>query len=188
MEEYWGYGYSLWERITTLQRTELRQAATKQGLKLVQLEALHYFSMCNRYSNTPGALTEFLSLTKGTVSQTIRALEQKGFIEKQVSKEDRRVVHCVLTEEGRDVVEEAYPPQLFEAAWDELRKQEGAKMVELFSSFLRNLQRHHGNRSFGQCQTCRHFRREEEGFRCGLTGEPLQASDSLKICREHEFV
>lgn len=38
------------------------------------------------------------------------------------------------------------------------------------------------------CHTCRFFGREEPGYRCGLTGEPLSAADSTRICREHERV
>ncbi len=40
-------------------------------------------------------------------------------------------------------------------------------------------------RTFGVCHTCAYFQSAGTGGVCGLTGEPLSTSDSLKICREH---
>ena len=40
--------------------------------------------------------------------------------------------------------------------------------------------------AFGVCRSCSHFQREGAGrYRCGLTQEPLSASDSQRLCREH---
>ena len=44
---------------------------------LMLVLVLFYLNQANRFSNTPQALTEYLGLTKGTVSQTVLVLESR---------------------------------------------------------------------------------------------------------------
>jgi DNA-binding MarR family transcriptional regulator len=76
--------YDYVERLSELLRIDSRQAGADHGLQPVQLEALHYLSICNRYSDTPAAVTESLGQTKGTVSKTLRVLKRKGLLSKQL--------------------------------------------------------------------------------------------------------
>ena len=175
------------ERLANLMRSEERAVALEQGLQPVQLEILDYLSRCNRYSDTPAAVTEFLALTKGTVSQSILRLEEKGLLEKHADPSDGRVVHLKLGPRGR---------KLAAARWDAWMQPitEGAPAlagdVELagrLEALLRRLQASRGHRSFGACHSCALFERvRTDQFRCGLTGEALTRADSKRICREHE--
>lgn len=178
--------YALLERLGNLLRTEERAAGLPHGLQPVHLQALRYLQACNRYSNTPAALTEYLGLTKGTVSQTLLLLEEKGLLRKEADMEDRRVVHLLLTEDGRAVLRAALPPELFKRALARLPG-DGEGLEEALTGLLSALQAANAQRSFGACATCRHFQREGAGrFRCGLTREPLSREDSQLLCREHE--
>ena len=60
----------------------MRAREHEDGLNPAQREALRYLARANRFSNTPGALTRYLGATKGTISQTVMALERKGLIAK----------------------------------------------------------------------------------------------------------
>ena len=51
-----------------------------QGLNPAQWNALRYLARANKYSTSPGVLAEYFRTTKGTVSQTLIALESKGLI------------------------------------------------------------------------------------------------------------
>ena len=171
----------LLERISNLLRNETRAGAQSAGLQPVQLDVLGYLARCNRYSDTPASVTEYLGLTKGTVSQSILRLEEKGLVERKTDPADARRSHLKLTTSGRRVARSVRKRSLKDAlgADRELR--------ERLEQILRALQKRNGQRSFGVCQTCRFF--EDPGgtsFRCGLTQEPLSRSDSAKICREHE--
>jgi DNA-binding MarR family transcriptional regulator len=180
--------YALLERLGNLLRTEERAAGLPHGLQPVHLQALRYLQSCNRYSNTPAALTEYLGLTKGTVSQTLLLLEEKGLLRKEADAEDRRVVHLLLTDAGRKVLKEALPPDLFKRALAHVPGGDAA-LEDALTGLLRSLQAANAQRSFGACATCKHFQREGAGrFRCGLTQEPLSREDSLLLCREHEAV
>lgn len=178
--------YEYLERIANLLRTDVRRTGIGNGLQPVQLEALHYLSRCNRYSNTPVAVAEFLGLTKGTVSQTLGVLEANRLIEKQADAKDRRVVHLRLTEAGAHVVAESVPPQVLKSAFDGLSATEAGEVLGVLDWVLRRLQQANGLKTFGACKTCRHHLVEAGGGRrCGLTTEALSEVDAEQLCREH---
>ena len=178
--------YQLLERIGNLLRAEQRHVGNEWGLQEVHLQVLFYLSRCNRYSNTPIAVTDYLNATKGTISQSLKVLEKKGYIVKEADANDRRVVHLILTTEAQKLLKQVVPPSLFVDAVKELSHKQVKSLETQLSLLLRNLQKANQSRSFGVCHTCRFFLREEDGFRCGLTQESLSDDDSLRICREHE--
>lgn len=173
----------LTERLSSLLRGNLRKVASQYGLNVVQLEALVYFSAANRYSDTPKALTEYFGVTKGTISQTIKVLEREGLIRKYTDTLDGRVQHCAVTRRGMAIVKKAYPADCFTSLSDSAAD----SFTELLQDQLHLLQLAAGSKSFGQCYTCRFFkRRQGDSAQCGLTGEKLSVEDRQKICREHE--
>lgn len=176
------------ERLDNLRRTHIRGVAYASGLNLRQLEALIYLARCNRYSDTPLGLTEYLGLTKGTVSQTVITLEDKGFLKKTPDTSDKRVVHLQLTKKGKRVVEKCVNESPL-ASLEELDSFDKITnpVQENLTSLLTILQRANSSQTFGACETCRHYRKFEFGsqHQCGLTLEPLTSEESLKICREH---
>ena len=174
----------LLERVASLFRSDLRGAASAHGLKLVQLEALVYLSMANRYSDTALALSDYLRVTKGTVSQTLKALERRNLIEKVPDETDGRVQHCQVTPEGLVIAKEAFPAKFL----GDVDQPMAHDSVAVLEHLLRSLQESNGYRTFGLCRSCRFFEPRTRGGRCGLTKEPLSVSDSRKICREHEMV
>lgn len=179
--------YAYLERISNLIRTETRKAGLAEKLQPVQLEALYYLSHCNRYSNTPAGVTEYLGLTKGTVSQTLGVLETAGFIEKRPDFKDRRVVHLQITDAGQQVISDLFPPRALTKTLETMSESAQNALEVQLGALLRALQTGNQYKTFGVCQSCRFHRIEEDDSRrCGLTGETLQLSDGEKICREHQ--
>jgi MarR family transcriptional regulator, organic hydroperoxide resistance regulator len=178
--------FDLLERITSLTRVWFRQHPLLSDIQPIQLSALVYLARCNRYSNTPLAVTDYLGLTKGTVSQSLKALETKGLIVKSPDTRDKRSVHLELTEEARVLLGAVMPPAFLHDATQQM----GAQAVELESllaELLRNVQRTEDVPSFGLCKTCRFHQHVAGAPFCGLTQEPLAHTDIELICREHEF-
>lgn len=174
--------HRLAERLSTLFRASLRRTASDHGLKLVQLEALIYFSLANRYSDTPAALTDYLGVTKGTVSQTLSALQRHGLITKNADPDDGRITRIALTPEGEAIGAAAYPTPL-------LRDSDNASseaVADALQHTLRALQQGNDFKMFGQCRDCRYFGARARGGHCGLTGESLTRLETTKICREYE--
>ena len=177
--------FDLIERMGALIRTEERRKCTVLGLQSVHLLALEYLSRCNRYSDTPAALTSYLGMTKGTVSQTLLLLQKKGYVIKSGDASDKRKVHLDLTDAGKKILQQARPMELFNLAAQILEQNEKGIDGEAFVQALVALQKANKSESFGLCKTCRYFTNTTEGYLCGLTKEPLTQSDSEKICREH---
>lgn len=177
---------SLIERLGNLLRAEERNSGT--GLMPVHVQMLSYLSICNRYSDTPAAVTEFSGATKGTSSQSIAVLERKGFLRKRPDKADGRVIHLDLTAKGRRFVENNFPPPGFGSAIEDMKPGDSESLARLLTGLLTTLQRRNRGRMFGVCRTCRHFRKDAlpGSHQCGLTLEPLTEDESMKICREHE--
>ena len=177
--------YTVIERMAALIRSEERKKCTELGIQAVHLQVLDYLSRCNKYSDTPAALTNYLGMTKGTVSQTLLLLEKKGFIKKIPDLADKRMVHLRLIALGEDVLKKAAPTELFAEASLILERDFPDLSRDVFIEALRALQKAHKSYSFGLCKTCKFFTVKPEGFICGLTKEPLYRLDSEKICQEH---
>ena len=174
------------ERLSNLFRSEERKGGVEFGLQPVQLEALHYLAICNRYFDTPQAVAEYLGLTKGTVSQTLLVLEAKGLITKIGDLEDKRMVHLKVTPTGRRLLNEAIPAPLLRLACARLTEEERTQVVAGLKVLLMACQAANQNKTFGVCHTCRHHMREAAGGGfCGLLQQPLTFEDALMICREH---
>jgi MarR family transcriptional repressor of emrRAB len=171
------------ERMSALIRSEERKKCTELGLQPVHFQVLDYLSRCNRFSDSPAALTNYLGMTRGTVSQTLQLLEKKGYIKKTTDSNDRRMVHLSLLEEGQAVLTEARSTEFFRQASTFLNEDTDAEKV--FSDTLVALQKAHKFQTFGLCKTCKYFTRQSDGFFCGLTQEKLSQNDSEKICQEH---
>lgn len=176
----------LLDRIGGLLRAEQRTAGQNERLQPVHQDVLHYLSRCNRYSNTPAAVTEFLQITKGTASQSIQVLERRGLILKRADKHDRRVVRLRLSAKGQRVASGLREFPGSDDIWTAIDSAELSVTEKTMTSVLRQLQKKNGYGSFGQCYTCQHFRKSESSrFQCGLTGETLQPAETQQICREH---
>ena len=173
------------ERLGALLRNDARQRGLPYGLLPVQVEALLYLARCNRYSDTPQAVTEFLGSTKGTVSQTLKVLERDGLVAKRTDPADRRVVRLRLTTQGQELATELSVPPLLEDALL-VDRPRAERLRKDLNDLLIAMQLGGGHRTFGACNTCRFFLSKDDGFRCGLTKEPLSPADTRLICREHE--
>lgn len=176
------------ERVGGLLRAERTRVAASRGLHPVHLHALDYLARCNRYSNTPAAVTRYLGVTKGTASQSLRLLEREGLIEREPDTDDRRVVHLNVTRKGSALLGDLIPLPAWERAAADLPSEEVRAAERLLDSFLRNVQSAHGLRTFGQCATCRHLADGNgTGMNCRLMDAELQPDELLKICQLHEF-
>lgn len=161
-------------------------------LNPAQWEALRFVARANRFSRTPAALAEYLGSTRGTVSQTLIALEQKGHVTREPSTRDRRSIMLEMTQTGAQALKNdpilALAADIEGAAPDQIEA-----VVEVLRTALRAMITRNGGRAFGACYTCRHFRKGAGSSRstphhCALLDEPLSEADSRAICVEQETV
>ena len=177
---------NLLERIGRLARTEEQVG----DLYPAQWAVLRYLARANRFSRTPMALTKYLATTRGTMSQSIIALERKGYVERIPSETDKRSVNVELTDAGRAKLASDPVQKLADELSAALGRQV-AELADMLAALLREIIRSNGGQLFGQCKTCRHFvvdggSTRREPHHCGLLDVGLSAQDSEMICVEQQ--
>jgi len=179
--------HDLIERLCNLVRADVRAVCNEYGMRPVQLEALKFLTQCNRYSDTPQAVAEYLGLTKGTVSQTLKVLKKKALLRKQSDTRDKRLVHLKPTARGRRLVERAMPAEALTLGIDKLSRSESQVTVESLRFLLLSIQQANELKTFAPCHTCRFNQKREGSYFCELTQEPLAEQDIVLLCREHQY-
>jgi DNA-binding MarR family transcriptional regulator len=162
-----------------------------EDLNPAQWEALRFLSRANRFSNSPSALTRYLGATKGTVSQTLIALERKGYITRGLRDGAKKSISLTLTGKGQDALARDPWADLARAAEDlggKTKRRLHRGLAELLDQELKRS----GHASFGVCATCRFFRergRSDDAkgpHLCMLFEDALSEDDAQRICREHQ--
>lgn len=177
--------FKLIERISNLLRSEERKKYAAIGLQPVHVQVLEYLSTCNRFSDTPAAVSEYLGITKGTISQSIQVLERKNYVEKKQDSGDGRVVHLALSVAGAQLLNDIKPIDVFAQAQLAVSSNAFTTIEDALNSILSALQKANNAKSFGVCQSCVNFIQVDNHYLCNLTQLPLSQDDSKKICREH---
>ena len=174
------------ERLSRLMRAGEHEA----GLNPAQWESLRYLARANRFSNSPGALTKFLGTTKGTISQTLKALERKGLIAKVPRQGEKRSVDLSLTSGGVTLLEND-PLTEFSGSVSELKPKTRRRLVKSLRELLTSELLRQDLPSFGICHTCRYFREDgaEDNLRgphaCMLYEAPLSKRETELVCVAH---
>lgn len=167
-----------------------RAADHRGGLNPAQRDALRYLGLANRFSRSPAALAEYLGATRGTVSQTLIALEAKGYVTREPHPRDRRAVALGLTAAGRAALNDDGGVALLAEAVAAGAGAEAAALARLLEATLAAAIAQNAGRAFGVCRTCRHFRAEAHPgtarpHHCALLDAPLAEADARAICVEH---
>ncbi len=161
------------------------------GLSPAQWEALRFLARANRYSRGPSALAKFLGTTKGTISQTLIAMENKGYISRLRGERDKRSVVLELTSAGEALLDRD-PLRVVDEVVARLPDSERNTISDGLSRLLHDVQRRLDSNGFGICKACSLFAAagaadENDGpHRCGLTGEPVGPSESHRICVNYQ--
>lgn len=165
-----------------------RELQFAEGLNPAQWEALRFLAQANAQSRTPSAVAAYLGATKGTASQTLIALENKGFIRRERCAVDKRQRNLALTAEGEALLLRD-PINTLGLAADELAEDDSLALVRGLTRLLHDVQRAHGVRSFGVCSDCTLRCVEEPPAalspprqHCGLTGEAILPEQEEQLC------
>lgn len=174
-------------RISTLIESQKRKSLMEFGLQSVHLDILLYLSRCNRFSDTSLAVSDYLHLTKGTVSQSIKILIQKQYLERLPDADDKRVTHLRLSTQGKRLLKQLWPPNIVDKALDKLDDKE--QLQSALTQLLLQCQLENNHKMFGQCKHCVHNQHiDKQSYFCDLTQQALQADEIELICKEFVLV
>ncbi|MEO4043186.1 MarR family transcriptional regulator [Hoeflea sp. CAU 1731] len=150
-------------------------------LNPAQISALEYLSCANRFSRAPSQVAEYLGTTRGTMSQTLKALMRKGYVTETRSDADKRSIRYDLTERGVAVT--TRPAALAEAI-DALPGDCQKNLADTLSTLVKSRLTARGGRAFGLCCGCAHHCTTADGAFCALLSLPLAPEEGDQICHE----
>ncbi|HEX5598731.1 MAG TPA: MarR family transcriptional regulator [Micromonosporaceae bacterium] len=97
-------------RLSRLIDTELRRTFATHGLDPASFDVLATLRRSGPpHRLTPAELMRASMVTSGAVTQRLDRLEERGLVTRTRSMLDGRSVHVALTNEGRDLVDQALP-------------------------------------------------------------------------------
>lgn len=114
-------------------------SARIEGQDLTQAQWGPLFMIHTCRCSTAAALARELNIDTGSMTRTLDRLEDKGFLRRERSTDDRRVVKLVLTEAGQKVIAEI-PYVISDVLNDFLSGFTRAEHDQLFSLLSRMLQ------------------------------------------------
>lgn len=167
------------EIMLLLDRVARLHAARRRAVALTdaQCAALEYLAQANRFSRSPSVIADYLATTRGTASQTLKSLAEKGLIVEEEAEGDRRQRRYGLTESGRAMV----------AGW--LAVPGGADTeaaLQAARTLLQSLVAATGGKTFGLCRNCRyHVVGAGDAPACSLLKITLALEEAGQLC--HEF-
>ena len=170
----------------------MRAREHDDGLNPAQWEALRYLKRANRFSNSPGALTQYVGATKGTISQTLKSLERKGLMVKSGRDGEKRSIALALTPQGIATLQ-ADPWARLAAAAGELGGKTRRRLARGLRELLAEQLKRGNRRSFGTCPSCRYFREKGRSgsaqgpHLCMFFEAPLTTPETRLVCVAHEY-
>jgi DNA-binding MarR family transcriptional regulator len=152
-----------------------------QDLNPAQRTALEYLTRANRFSRSPSQVADFLGTTRGTASQTLKALMRKGLVREETSDTDKRSISYRVSDAGLARLNE---PTLLDRSLDGISQDALPVLTETLRALLAAAASLNGAKPFGICDTCRYFRPRNEGGHCGLLKLALLQHETKQICHE----
>lgn len=180
-----GSGRQVAELALQLGRAVYGDSATG-GLTAAQWMALRFFARANRFSRTISAFAEFHATTRGTASQTVKSLVQRGYLTRSPSERDGRSARFDLTAKSRRTLDADPFAAVIRAACG-LSAADRERTAEGLRQLLGKLMVERERLAPGTCTRCGHLSAgDKRGFRCSLLSEPLAASELGQLCVHYD--
>ena len=157
------------------------------GLTPAQWSALRYLSRANRFSRTVSAFAEFHGTTRGTASQTIKSLVNRGYLIRTRSQRDGRSVRLDLTGKGKKALADD-PFKILVGAARALSPTARSSLERALERMVRHVAREYGRCPFGTCPSCLYLRVDgsrvegRPSYECGFLDEPLEEAELNQGC------
>lgn len=179
------------ERISQAFRVLLWQESTEYSLTPIQVQVLIFLLHHSDEKRKVGYLANEFNMTKATISDTIRALEQKKLITKEYKKADTRTYFIHLTKKGKDI---AAKTSLFtkeiRTPIDNLHTDDKENMLLSLLGIINYLNKSGVITIQRMCFSCTHYQASKNGEKhfCNLLNKPLLTTDLRIDCPEFEVI
>lgn len=175
------------ERLSEGFRVLLWEKAKVLGISPIQIQILIFIQFHSDEKCKVSYLAQEFSLTKPTVSEAVKSLEQKGYIERQTEMADTRSHTIHLTEAGKSVVAHTADfanPMLPGIA--KIPSAEKGVLLEQLLGVVGQLQRAGVISMQRMCFSCRFYQKNGDSHFCRFLNAPLENCELRLDCAEFE--
>lgn len=176
------------ERLSEVFRVLLWEKAKKYGLSPIQIQLLIFLKHHDEKMSKVSYLSREFNLTKPTISDAIKVLEQKRLIEKFTVPADSRSFTIKLTMEGMELTSdlESFADPIADALAS-VGQERKIQLWESLNELIYTLNKKGIIQIQRMCFTCAHYEKRHDNHYCKLINAPLPVNDIRLDCPEHEF-
>lgn len=179
------------ERISEAFRVLLWNESKELSLSPIQIQILIFLHTHSEDKHKVSYLADEFNMTKATISDAVKSLEEKSLIERKDNPSDSRSHYIELTRKGKEIAERS------SRFADELQKPISKLSLDDKENLLLDLIGiiHHLTESGvitvqRMCMTCVHYSKDEsrEEHFCKLLNKKLKNTDLRIDCPEHSLM
>lgn len=176
------------ERISQAFRVMLWNESKEHSLSPIQIQVLVFLLHHSEEKRKVTYLADEFNMTKATISDTIRTLEQKELIKKEYEPHDTRSYIIQLTKKGKSIANKTslFAEQL-QVPIDKLHVDGKENLLLSLISIIQHLNKSGVITIQRMCLTCSHYKKAENGQKhfCKLLNQNLYTKDLRIDCTEH---
>jgi DNA-binding MarR family transcriptional regulator len=176
------------ERISTAFRVLLWNECKEYSLSPIQVQVLIFLLYHVSDKTTISYLSKEFNLTKPTISDAVKSLEQKELIRKKTST-DTRSYTIYLTPKGKSIAQNAASfANEIKNPVERLSAQQKESLLLGLTGVIQHLNKAGIVTVQRMCQTCIHYKTNHKGHAhfCSLVKAGLEFSDLRIDCPEHQ--
>jgi DNA-binding MarR family transcriptional regulator len=173
------------ERLSQVFRILLWESAKEFNLSPIQIQLLIFIYHHSREKTTISYLAQEFNLTKPTISDSIKVLENKNLILKTTDTSDTRSYTIQLTNEGIKIVTqtENYPASIVDLI-SQSKEEDKTIVWSLISDLIIKLNKIEVISVQRTCFNCKHFTLKNKSDYCNLLNQKLLPRDIRLDCSE----
>jgi len=176
------------ERISQAFRVLLWNESKEYSLSPIQVQVLIFLLYHSEEKRKVSYLATEFNMTRATISDTVKALDQKGLITKEYDPYDTRSYVIHLSEKGERIAEEtSLFTQELQVPIEQLNANDKDNLLLSLIGVIRHLNKAGIITLQRMCFTCAHYRSDHQGAThfCQLLNQPLGGSELRVDCPEH---
>lgn len=178
------------ERISQAFRVSLWQESKEFALSPIQVQVLIFLLYHSNEKRKVSYLADEFNMTKATISDTIKTLEQKKLITKEYEPHDTRSYIIHLTKKGKDVANKtSFFTKEIRTPIDKLHQDDKESLLLSLLNIIRHLNKSEVITIQRMCTSCSYYQPSDKGQKhfCKLLNQNLHVSDLRIDCPEHEL-
>ena len=176
------------DRISQVFKTLLWEKLKTYNLSSIQIQLLIFIAYHSDEKTTVSYLSQEFNLSKPTISDTIKTLEQKQFINKIIDKKDTRSYTIELTEKGENIVfeTESFVNPLTDIITN-LKQTDKLVLSKNITGIIQQLNEFKIISVQRTCFKCKYYSNINNNSFCNLLNQNLNTKDIRIDCEEFEL-